>query len=245
MFRLWNTKWQPTISLYPSLIKALTCWSFLWLDQSFDLCCQVTFPDPTGASRVGTLAGAPGNYLDSGVVGGCHWALVFLMSPLTPASVAIAREIWRPCWAVNNRIYLPVFDHHCHLCSYDEMFPCLSSGVMCSSCLFQGTKRGVRGQPWERAVDKVAQLAVPGAPMGPRVAWSGESRTLKDDKGQLEKRRTLPSLSRHYEPQSTVRDTKWCSVSSPFPCVPSPRPHRTHCKFVFAFVFFVCMKCTL
>ena len=117
MFCFWNTKWQPTISLCPSLIKALPCWIFLWLDQSFDLCCQVTFPDPTAASREGTLAGAPGNYLDSSVVGGCHWALVFLMSPLTPASVATAREIWRPCWAVNNRIYLPVCDQHCHLCS--------------------------------------------------------------------------------------------------------------------------------
>ena len=74
----------------------------------------MTFPDPTGASRVETLARAPGNYLDGG---GCHRALVCLMSPLTPASVAIAREIWRPCWAVNNRINLPFFNHRCHLCS--------------------------------------------------------------------------------------------------------------------------------
>lgn len=104
-------------SLYPSLMKAFPCWIFLWLDQSFDLCCQVTFPDPTGPSRAGTLAGKPENYLDDGVVCGCHQTLVCLMSPLTPASVAIARDIWRPCWGVNNRIYLPVFIHCCHLCS--------------------------------------------------------------------------------------------------------------------------------
>ncbi|TKS69260.1 hypothetical protein D9C73_003324 [Collichthys lucidus] len=35
---------------------------------------------------------------------------------------------------------------------------------------YQGTKRGVGGHPWERAVDKVAQLAVPKAPMRLRAA---------------------------------------------------------------------------
>ncbi|KAJ4944445.1 hypothetical protein JOQ06_012989, partial [Pogonophryne albipinna] len=35
----------------------------------------VTFPDPAAASRVRTLAGASGNYLGSGSVGGCHRAL--------------------------------------------------------------------------------------------------------------------------------------------------------------------------
>eukprot|EP00064_Thunnus_orientalis_P012752 superscaffoldBa00001995_g12787 len=74
-----------------------------------------------------------------------------------------------------------------------------SCGVQC-----KGTKQGVIGQPWERIVDKMAQLAVPRAPMGPRDACSGESRTLKDDKGQLEKRRTLHSLARHNGPRSTV-----------------------------------------
>lgn len=64
----------------------------LRLDQSFDPCCWVTFPDPTGASRVGTLAGAPGNYLDGGVVGGCHRALVFLMSPDCDTSLCSDRQ---------------------------------------------------------------------------------------------------------------------------------------------------------
>lgn len=48
------------------------------------------------------------------------------MSPLTPASVVITREIWRPCRAVNNRINLPVFDHHCHLCFWWWNVPMLS-----------------------------------------------------------------------------------------------------------------------
>lgn len=66
---------------------------------------------------------------------------------------------------------------------------------------------------------------MPRAPRGPRAAWSGVSRTLKDDKRQLEERRTLRFLARHNGPQSKVRDTKRCPVSY---------HHKTHRKPVFA-----------
>nr|XP_019939366.1 PREDICTED: uncharacterized protein LOC109627315 [Paralichthys olivaceus] len=66
----------------------------------------------------------------------------------------------------------------------------------------QGTKQGFNDQPWEKAVPKVAPLAVPRAPIRQRVARSGELRTLKDDKGQLEKWRTL-----HFE------QTRWTEVN--------------------------------
>lgn len=180
MFCFWNTKWQPTISLHPSLIKALPCWVFLWLDQSFDLCCQVTFPDPTGASRGGTLAGAPGNYLDSSVVGGCHRALVFLMSPLTPASVAIAREIWRPCWAVNNRIHLPVCDQRCHLCSPWWNVPML---IFRGDVFFLSVP-GYKGRrQWRTAGESCRQGGSAGSAQGSRGAESCLKWRVKDAGG--------------------------------------------------------------
>ncbi|KAK2815638.1 hypothetical protein Q5P01_026105 [Channa striata] len=47
---------------------------------------------------------------------------------------------------------------------------------------FQATKQGICGQPWERAVDEVAWLAVPRVPTRAKAAWSGKPRTLKNDK---------------------------------------------------------------
>lgn len=115
------------VSLHLPLIKGLPCWVFLWLDQSVDLCRQVTFHDLAVASRVGTRAGPHGTYPNSGDSGGsCHGALVFLMSPLTPASVTMLREIWRPCHGVNNRMDLPVSDRcsNRNCAPDDETFQC-------------------------------------------------------------------------------------------------------------------------
>lgn len=115
------------------------------------------------------------------------------------------------------------------------MFPCLSSGVMCSSCLFQGTKQGVAGRQREGAAEKAAQLAVPRALEGPRAAQSGESRTLKDDKGQLEKWRTL-----------------WTAVNSErhrvmFSVLSFSHLHNHQSSYdslqVGGFFFYICMKC--
>ncbi|KAF0037904.1 hypothetical protein F2P81_010778 [Scophthalmus maximus] len=80
-----STPAQDTITRLLLKSKGLSVGFFLWA------LFQVTFSDPSGASRVRTLARAPGNYLDGGVVNGCHRALVCLMSPLTLASVAVAR----------------------------------------------------------------------------------------------------------------------------------------------------------
>ncbi|KAK5866539.1 hypothetical protein PBY51_020724 [Eleginops maclovinus] len=65
------------------------------------------------------------------------------------------------------------------------MFPCLSSGALCSSGLFQGTKRGVGGWPRERPVDKVGSAGGVWGSQGPE---NGLELMLKNDKGQLERR---------------------------------------------------------
>lgn len=196
----------------PLTHKSRSLLDSLWLDQSFDLCCQVTFPDPTGPHRVGTHAGAHGIYLSSSdAVGGCHRALVFLMSPLTPASVVAAGEIWHPRHAVNNRINPPVFIQRRHLWSLWWNVPMLIFGGVLPVCFrvqselpdaSHGGELSTRWLSWQ----------CPELPGGP-ADWSEDSWMLQDDKGQLEESRTLLCVSRHNGPQPTVRDTKWCSVS--------------------------------
>lgn len=221
MFCLRDTKWQPTVSLRPSLIRALPRWHSLWLDQSVDLCCPVTFHDTAGASREGTLAVPPGNHLDS-CGGGCHRALVFLMSPLTRASVVIAGEIWHPCWALNNGIYLPVLDLCCHLCSpwWNAAMLIFRGRCVLSVCSRVQSEASVASHGKDRLSTGWLSWQCPGLPRGPRAVWSGESRRLKDDKGQLEKWRTPRRPSQ-----------QWVMFSVSFPVWSNI--HRTHCKFVY------------
>ncbi|KAK2919436.1 hypothetical protein Q8A73_003807 [Channa argus] len=76
---------------------------------------------------------------------------------------------------------------------------------VCLGLLPGVTKQGICGQPWERAVDEVARLAAPRVPMRVKPAWGGEPRTLKNDMGQLETRKTLLCLNSHNRLQSTPR----------------------------------------
>lgn len=151
----------------PPLTHKMPC-LFLWLDQSFDLCCRATFPYPACASRVRTLAQAPGNTL----------TLMLSTAVTEPLSVWChlrhrplrwsTGEIWHPCWAVNNRIYLPVFNHHCHLCSQWWNVPMLIFG--CD--VFFISVPGYKARCWWPAMGKSCWGGLAGSAQGTQGAQS-------------------------------------------------------------------------
>lgn len=123
---------------------------------------------------------------------------------------------------------------------------------MCSSCPFQGTKRGDGGEPWEGCqqggLASRAQCSHNG--QGVPEEESGESNMAKDDNGEPGEWRTSLSEQTQWTSVNSERHQVMFSVLS-FPiCSISklPHQHETHHKFVFAFFsvsiwLFFCLKC--